>query len=136
MRLVVDANEVIAAFIAKSKAFEILFSEKAEFVAPERLIAEVERHKEDIASFGHISLDEVESLIELLRDEIKTFPRERYGDKLSEAEKISPHLKDVEYFALALALDCEIWSNEKAFKKQSKVKVFSTHELKKLLGLE
>jgi predicted nucleic acid-binding protein len=40
-----------------------------------------------------------------------------------------PHLKDVEYFALALKLDCPIWSNEKAFKKQSRVKVISTKEL-------
>ena len=33
------------------------------------------------------------------------------------------------YFALALKLDCPIWSNEKAFKKQSVVKAFSTSDL-------
>ncbi|MCK4476655.1 MAG: hypothetical protein KAU16_08005 [Methanophagales archaeon] len=42
---------------------------------------------------------------------------------------MAPHLKDVEYFALALKLDFPIWSNEKAFKKQSVVKVFSTPDL-------
>jgi len=39
-------------------------------------------------------------------------------------------LEEVEkYFALALRFDFSIWSNEKAFKKQSKVKVFSTSDL-------
>jgi len=136
MKLVVDASEVIAAFIARGKTHEILFSGKAEFVAPERLLAEVERHKEGISSFGKISLESVESSIEILKDEIKVFPRDEYRDKLSEAEKMSPHPKDIEYFALALSLDCGIWSNEKAFKKQSRVKVFPTHELKRLLGME
>jgi len=30
---------------------------------------------------------------------------------------------------LALKLDCPIWAQEKAFKEQSKVKIFSTSEL-------
>ena len=47
--------------------------------------------------------------------------------------KISPHSKDVPYFALALAFNAAIWSDEKAFKKQNKVKIFSTEELKKIL---
>jgi len=50
-------------------------------------------------------------------------------DKIPEAKLLAPHLKDVEYFALALRFDFPIWSNEKAFKKQSKVKVFSTKDL-------
>ncbi len=42
---------------------------------------------------------------------------------------LAPHARDVQYFALALSFNAAIWSNEKAFKKQSKVKVFSTSEL-------
>ena len=46
---------------------------------------------------------------------------------------LAPHLKDVEYFALALKLDCPIWAQEKAFKKQSGVKIFATSDLFPLL---
>ena len=39
------------------------------------------------------------------------------------------------YFALALKLDCPIWAQEKAFKKkQSRIRVFHTTELKPLLS--
>ena len=55
-------------------------------------------------------------------------------DKIPEAKEISPHLKDVEYFALALKLGCGIWSREKAFRDQSRVKVYSTGELLELLS--
>ena len=51
----------------------------------------------------------------------------------NDAMKISPYSKDVPYFALALAFNAAIWSDEKAFKKQDKVKIFSTEELKKIL---
>ena len=51
-----------------------------------------------------------------------------------EARALAPHIEDVPCFALALALDCGIWSNEKAFKKQSKVRVYSTAELLNLLS--
>ncbi len=52
---------------------------------------------------------------------------------LSEAKEIAPHKKDVPYFTLALAFNAGIWSDEKAFKNQTRVKVFSTEELKKIL---
>ena len=54
---------------------------------------------------------------------------DEFLDKIPEAKELAPHLKDVEYFALALKLDCPIWAQEKAFKKQSKVKVFYTSDL-------
>ena len=50
-----------------------------------------------------------------------------------EAEKISPGLKDTQYLALALKLNCAIWSNDKKLKEQDKVKVYSTNELLQVL---
>ena len=62
-------------------------------------------------------------------------PVEKFSDKLFEAGRVSPHSKDIPYFALALALDCAIWSGEKRHKEQSQVKVFNTKDLVKKLGL-
>ena len=52
-----------------------------------------------------------------------------YRDFLSDAKTISPDPDDIDLFALTLKLDCPIWAQEKAFKKQSQVKVFSTSDL-------
>ena len=52
---------------------------------------------------------------------------------LKEVEKISPHPKDIEFFALALKFNMLIWSEEKSFKTQKEVKVLNTEELHKEL---
>ncbi|MBI2152065.1 hypothetical protein HYU21_05030 [Candidatus Woesearchaeota archaeon] len=36
------------------------------------------------------------------------------------------------YFALALKLNCALWSNDKKLREQSEVKVYNTYELVKL----
>ncbi|MHC1624293.1 MAG: PIN domain-containing protein [Candidatus Methanospirareceae archaeon] len=129
LSIVVDANKVFAAFIAKGVVHDLLFSGKFKPVGPEKLLEEIERHKAEIAEKARMKLGDIELAIELLEPEFKLFSRPEYTVKISEGLKLAPHPKDVEYFALALKLDCPIWSNEKAFKKQSVVKVFSTSEL-------
>ena len=69
----------------------------------------------------------------LLCEVLEVIPKSEYERFLSEAKNLLPeHPKDGPYFALALKLSIPIWSSEKRFKKQSKVKVFPTHELKEL----
>jgi len=54
---------------------------------------------------------------------------------MPEAEKLIPnHLEDVPYLALALSLKIPLWSNESRLRKQHKVAVIPTHELKKRFG--
>ena len=125
--IVVDANKVFAAFIAEGIVHDLLFSGEFKPVGPEKLLEEVEKHKDEIAEKARKKLEEIELAIKLLEPEFKIFSRQEYTVKLSEGLKLAP--KDVEYFALALRFDFPIWSNEKGFKKQSKVKVFSTSEL-------
>ncbi|MCK4736435.1 MAG: hypothetical protein KAT65_28535 [Methanophagales archaeon] len=127
--VIVDANKVFAAFIAEGIVHDLLFSGKFKPVGPEKLLEEVEKHKEEIAEKAEKKLEDIELAIKLLEPEFEIFSRLEYTARLSEGLKLAPHPKDVEYFALALKLDFSIWSNEKAFKKQSKVKVFSTSDL-------
>ena len=127
--IIVDANKVFAAFIAEGIVHELLFSGKFKPVGPEKLLEEVEKHKDEIAEKAEKKLEEIELAIKLLEPEFKIFSRPEYTAKLPEGLKLAPHPKDVEYFALALRSNFPIWSNEKAFKKQSKVRVFSTKDL-------
>lgn len=133
--LVVDANKIIGALISGGKAEEIIFSER-ELIGPEKLFLEVENNKDKVAKSTELPVETVDILIELIRPEFKLFPRKdfprkEFAGKLSEAKELSPHLKDVEYFALALEKDCPILSNEHDFKKQSRIKIFTPQGLLK-----
>lgn len=61
---------------------------------------------------------------------IKTIPAKESKQFFKKAENISPDPNDFQYFALALKLDCPIWSNDKRLKEQKFVKIYSTEELK------
>jgi len=106
-----------------------LVVDEVEFFAPFRLLAELEKNRDEIRHKSGFSLRDFEAFVGILKLRIGFIPIEQFLDEIPEAKTLAPHLKDVEYFALALKLDCPIWSNEKAFKKQSKVKVFSTSDL-------
>ena len=141
MKLVVDANELFAGLIAKGKklqswTLDILFSDEIELFAPFRLLAELEKNRDEIRSKSGFSLQDFEAFVGILKLRVRFLPLEQFLDKIPEAKVLAPHLKDAEYFALALKLDCPIWAQEKAFKKQSRVKVFTTSDLISFLSSE
>lgn len=139
MNLVIDANRLFSVIITKrlsSSAMKIFFSDDADFFAPFRMLAELENNREEIRLKSGFSHEDFDNFISVLKLKIKFLPLEEFMDKISDVKETAPHTKDIEYFALALSLSCAIWSDEKAFKKQSKVKVFNTSELIKELGLE
>ena len=133
MLLVVDANILMAALIKNSITRKLLMSEELILIAPEFLLEETEKY------FGYLSEKtklEKNLIKELLSEiiekaEIKIFPAEEFKEKLKEAAEFSADPKDSMYFALALKEKAIIWSNDKALKKQNKVKVITTEELKK-----
>ena len=140
MRLVVDANELFAGIIARGRelqswTLDVLFSDKVELFAPFRLLAELERNRDEIMAKSGFSPMDFDAFVSVVKLRVKFFPLEEFLDKVPEAKEISPHLKDVEYFALALKLGCGVWSREKAFEeRQSRVKVYSTEKLLELLS--
>jgi len=106
-------------------------------ISPGFVFEELLKDKEKIKEFCGVDEKEFVFLFSLLEKKIETFPKEDYAGFLDKAKGISPHgrkiSKDDPYFALALSLNCTIWSDEKAFKNQSRVKVLSTPELKEFL---
>jgi predicted nucleic acid-binding protein len=72
-----------------------------------------------------------------LFEEINIVPAEEFKEFVPKAEKmLSGHIKDVPYLALALKLECPIFSGDKVLKRLSPVRVFSPRELlDSLLGL-
>ena len=64
---------------------------------------------------------------------VEFIPLEEYSSFMKEALAI-PDPDDIDFTALALKLDCPLWSNDKELKQQTVVKVFSTSELISLLS--
>ncbi len=72
-------------------------------------------------------------MLELITEKIHIIEKEKYSDKLDEAEKIIGVIDkdDVPFIALALSMANDgIWTeNVKHFGKQDKVKIWTTKEL-------
>jgi|SRR3989344_2635185 len=134
MRLVIDANILFSAIIAKgrklnSKKLNLIFSKELEIFAPGLMLFELRNNKEKLKEISKLPDEELEKFIELLKLRIQFVSLRYFSDKMAEAKELCVELKDVAYFALALKLNCSIWSGEKSFKEQSKIKVFNTKEL-------
>ncbi len=141
MRLiVVDASILFSFFKPESFTRNLLKSvylKGAKLIAPDFALDELYLLKQKICRFCGIGGLEFIISFALLSEIIDVVPRSEFVKFESEALKLLPgHVKDMPYFALALSSDCAIWSNEKRFKQQSKVKVFFTSELINEFGLK
>ena len=136
MKLVVDTNVLFSFFNEKSKARKLSLLPNLELHSPAFSLEEIKKHRSDIIK--RFSLSEAQyALIERLLNVVVKFVKEKeYDLHLSEAKALSFDPDDTDFFALALNLSCAIWSEDKLFKKQSKVKVYSTFELSKEFGLK
>jgi|LGVE01.1.fsa_nt_gb predicted nucleic acid-binding protein len=136
MRLVVDANILFSFF--KKDSFTrgfILSHPEIELFTPLYVFDELEEHKEEIKSKAKIGDIVFELSKKELREYVTIVPLDEFKNFWEEAKQISPDPDDVEYLAVALSLDCAIWSNDKDLKKkQFRVVVVTTEELTKLLG--
>lgn len=131
MILVVDANILFAALIkARGTRSVLLFSDN-NFYTPEHSIQEFKKHLPTLQKKMGLPEKEIIELLEKLVEESETkiIPFEEFKYCESQAKEISPDPDDVAYIALALHLGCPLWSNDKALKKQTTIKVYSTQEL-------
>ncbi len=134
MRLVVDANVVVSSLLRRGVPFKVFafnsFLNKFEFVAPDFLISETEKHKERLLEETELSKDIFFDTIDFLFENINTVAAGEFKEFVPEAKKmLSEHLKDVPYLALALKLNCPILSGDKKLRILSPVRVFSSREL-------
>jgi len=136
--LVVDANVIISSFFKKSIAFDVFLVnsilKKFEFVAPEFLSIEIGKHREELLKAAKLPRDEFDEVMGFLIGEITFVSSSQFLDFLPDARKIlSEHPKDVPYLALALKLNCQIFSGDKVLKRLSPVKVLSPRDVLELL---
>lgn len=131
MKLIIDAGVLFTALIGKGVTKEIIFSNLIKLYAPEYLFEEIEKHKPEIKENSGLSSEDFNFLFTKLKSKIKIVARKDFDMFLSKANELILDKDDIEYLALALSKKMPIWSNDKGFKGQLVVKVFTTSELTK-----
>ena len=134
MELVVDTNIVFSAMVRDSLTRVLLCNPHLVLYAPEALILESDEHEKEIKEKSGLSGGRWRELTGILLSKIRLVSKEEIAPFLKESLDFSPDKDDAPFFALCLARGIPLWSNDRALKRQSVVKVFSTDELARLLG--
>lgn len=115
------------------KTCDLIFNDRIKLFAPDFLLDEFEKHEDEILFKSELSESEFKLFLSLMSSRIEFFSYSEFKRFISLSKKISPDPNDTEYFALALRLNCGIWSNDKKLKEQNQVEVHSTSELMKIV---
>ena len=133
MKLVVDMNILFSFFKKDSFTRKLLVKSDLKLYSPEYASYELNKYSGEIILKSKTDIGIFELYKKVLSWFVEFIPVSEYRDFKREAESISPDPEDTQYFALALRLNCGLWSNDKRLKKQSRVPVYNTEELFKLL---
>lgn len=136
MKLIIDTNVLISAILKDSLARKILFNPKFEFYVCEFVFEEIAEHFQEIIKKSGLSSKDLMNLLNEIKGQISIIPSEIFSQKLESADRIIGNIdkKDIPLAALALAIPNEgIWTNDKHFLGQKKIKAWATAELMGLI---
>ncbi len=136
MKLIVDTNILPAALIANSACRRILTHATADFFDIQFSDKEISKYESLILSKAKITRQEFYLLLEKLKMYLIELDERAILIKMKEAAVIMDHIdpNDTPFIAAALAVEADIWSDDKHFEKQQKVKVWKTAEIVKMLS--
>ena len=137
MRLVIDANIIIAAFIQDSTVRRLLLRPGNVFYGPEFIVEEIRENFKEILEKSGLSREDAKTILESILGKVVIVPVQVIEEQLKQAERIMEKIDkdDVPYVALALAIRNDgIWSDDPHFQKlKGKIRVWRTAELIALL---
>jgi len=134
MRLVIDTNKIISAIIKEGFSREILVNTRFDFLTPAYTLSEIIKYKNEIIKKSGLNENEFSNLLDYIFKFVRVINPQMYNGYLRSAEKIIGriHISDVPFIAAALAFNCPVWSDDKHFKQQNEVKVYTTKEIANL----
>lgn len=138
MELIIDANILFSALIREGITRKIILFSDYSFFIPEFILKELNENKEEILKKSRITEKELEEVFrEIVQNsDTEIIPKNEFYNQIEPAKKICPDIDDIHYFALALKLNCPIWSNDKKLKEQNTIKVLNTKEIIQILKNE
>ncbi len=127
-KLAVDANPVVSAIIGGSARAVFLAAEHVSFYAARFNFREVEKYIPALAAERKIPLEDLYLALSMLP--LAVCDEDFYKPKIRQAGKLigKRDPDDAHLLALALKLDCPIWSNDRDFEGLG-VRVYTTLDL-------
>ena len=131
MKIVIDTNILISALLKEglTRDFILIKGLGFEFLTPAYTLREINKYKEEICSKAKLSEEDFFILLEKIMNYIKIINPLFYDAYLAEAANLIKHASDTPFLALSLALNCPIWSDDKHFKKQGRIKILTTKDI-------
>src|SRR3989338_6077322 len=132
MKLVVNTNRIIASLIRDSTSRSIMKSPKLKFATIYLGEKEILKYKKEIMDKAKISEQQFDKIKEIALKNIETISDLIIQDKMPQAKEIMDKIdeKDTPFIAAALSIKNDgIWSDDRHFEKQDKIKVWNTRDL-------
>jgi predicted nucleic acid-binding protein len=136
MRFVVDTNRIIASLVRDSASRKILLSEKFEFLTVGVARSEIEEHRKELLEKAKLTDKQLDTILAMLFKRIFVVSDVVIEKKMRQAKKIMDTIdpSDTPFIAVALAMENDgIWSDDKHFSKQKRIKVWKTKDLLRLI---
>ncbi|MBI5036831.1 hypothetical protein HZC09_05815 [Candidatus Micrarchaeota archaeon] len=130
MELVVDTNIAIAAIMRNGTTRNLVLSGLLKLCSVERLGAEIAKYREYMIEKTGLEPSEIDKSAKMILSKIELVPESAYESDSKEAKSMTPDIDDWPFLALALHENCGLWSNDKKLRRQKKVKVYSTPDLR------
>ena len=144
MRLVVDSN-VLFTFFWKNSILQHILKQPIELFAPEYALEEINKYTKELMEKTSLLKEEFKKTRQKLALTVDFIPLEEYSSSFHNVTSLSRTLtiqnyheiiKDIDFLALSIHLQCPLWSNDRLLKKQSTVTVLTTKEIIELLDLK
>jgi len=135
MKLVVDTNRIIAALVRDGVSRKIITHFDGELITIGFSMEELGNHKKEILKKAKISETDLEMILNKLFSKMTVLDDKIIVRYMEEANEIMRDIDsdDVPFIAAALATKAPVWSDDKHFKKQNKIKVLTTKDLVEML---
>jgi len=129
VNIIIDTNIVFSYFKKNSFTHNIIKNFSGKIFAPKALFQELRKYEQTIQEKNKISPKEYVLLEKELYSILTVVETKELAPFLEQAKEICPDSDDVQFFAVALAKEGMLWSNDKRLKEQLVVAVIATHEL-------
>ena len=132
LRLVVDANVIVAALLRDSTTRRLLILGGHELHAPRLLFEEIGEHWAEFVKRSGIPPEALQEVLRVLRGYISEHDWSEYADSLRGAQAaLDPaDVEDAPYLALASFLSADgVWTEDRRLLEQAAVKTFRTRDL-------
>jgi len=135
MEIVLDTNILISSLLRNGLTRDIISLSPFKMYTVVYAKFEIEKHKDELLSKSKLDEKSFDYLKEFIFGKINFIPLEDLAPFKDRAIEVMYEIdiNDSPFLALAMSLNCPIWSNDRHFKRQDAVNAYTTRELMNLL---